>query len=142
MVTSRYIHASWPWGTTQNRRPIARSDEGGKVLKNPTPEGGKGFEKPQSRGGKGFEKIVKQGSLRFENRHPFRSKPNESLPKRSVRRSKFIVTLVPVSWRKSIKNAIHEAKLISYLKTTGLRLGLLLNFHEPTLKQGLKRIVF
>jgi GxxExxY protein len=37
---------------------------------------------------------------------------------------------------------IHEAKLISYLKTTGLRLGLLLNFHEPTLKQGLKRIVF
>ena len=39
-------------------------------------------------------------------------------------------------------HAIHEAKLISYLKTTGLRLGLLLNFHEPTLKQGLKRIVF
>ena len=38
-------------------------------------------------------------------------------------------------------HAIHEAKLISYLKTTGLRLGLLLNFHEPTLKQGLKRIV-
>jgi GxxExxY protein len=39
-------------------------------------------------------------------------------------------------------HVIHEAKLISYLKTTGLRLGLLLNFHEPTLKQGLKRIVF
>jgi len=39
-------------------------------------------------------------------------------------------------------HAIHEAKLMSYLKTTGLRLGLLLNFHEPTLKQGLKRLVF
>lgn len=38
-------------------------------------------------------------------------------------------------------HVIHEARLISYLKTTGLRLGLLLNFHEPTLKQGLKRVV-
>ncbi len=38
-------------------------------------------------------------------------------------------------------HAIHEAKLLSYLKTTGLRVGLLLNFHEPTLKQGLKRVV-
>jgi GxxExxY protein len=38
-------------------------------------------------------------------------------------------------------HVIHEAKLLSYLKTTGFRVGLLLNFHEPTLKQGLKRIV-
>jgi len=36
---------------------------------------------------------------------------------------------------------VHEAKVISYLRTTGLRLGLLLNFHGPTLKEGLKRIV-
>jgi GxxExxY protein len=36
---------------------------------------------------------------------------------------------------------VHEAKLISYLRTTGLRLGLLLNFHERTLKAGLKRVV-
>jgi GxxExxY protein len=42
----------------------------------------------------------------------------------------------------STVHAIHEAKVISYLKTTGLRLGLLLNFHEVTLKQGLKRIVY
>jgi len=38
-------------------------------------------------------------------------------------------------------NPIHEAKVISYLKTTGLRLGYLLNFHHATMKQGIKRIV-
>jgi GxxExxY protein len=36
---------------------------------------------------------------------------------------------------------IHEAKLMSYLRSTGLRLGLILNFHERTLKQGIKRVI-
>jgi len=36
---------------------------------------------------------------------------------------------------------IHQAQLISYLKTTGLRLGLLVNFKVPVLKDGIKRIV-
>jgi GxxExxY protein len=36
---------------------------------------------------------------------------------------------------------IHRAQLISYLKTTGLRGGLLINFHVPVLRHGLKRIV-
>jgi GxxExxY protein len=36
---------------------------------------------------------------------------------------------------------IHDAQLLSYLKLTNLRLGLLINFHVPLLKQGFKRIV-
>ncbi len=36
---------------------------------------------------------------------------------------------------------IHEAQLISYLKATGLRLGLLINFRVPVLKDGIRRIV-
>jgi len=36
---------------------------------------------------------------------------------------------------------IHEAQLLSYLKATNLRLGLLINFHVPVLKDGLKRLV-
>lgn len=36
---------------------------------------------------------------------------------------------------------IHEAQLLTYLKLTGLTLGLLLNFNVPVFKDGLKRIV-
>jgi len=36
---------------------------------------------------------------------------------------------------------VHVAQLISYLKTTGLRGGLLINFRVPLLVKGLKRVV-
>ena len=36
---------------------------------------------------------------------------------------------------------VHQSQLISYLKTTGLRGGLLINFRVPVLKVGLKRVV-
>jgi GxxExxY protein len=36
---------------------------------------------------------------------------------------------------------IHEAQLLSYLKSTDLRLGFILNFNVRLLKQGIKRMV-
>ncbi len=36
---------------------------------------------------------------------------------------------------------IHEAQLLSYLKLSGCKLGLLINFHVLQLKDGIKRIV-
>ena len=36
---------------------------------------------------------------------------------------------------------VHHAQVISYLKATGLILGLLINFNVPILKDGIKRIV-
>jgi GxxExxY protein len=36
---------------------------------------------------------------------------------------------------------IHQAQLLSYLKLGGWRLGLLINFHVPLLRDGIKRVV-
>jgi GxxExxY protein len=36
---------------------------------------------------------------------------------------------------------IHEAQLLSYLRLSHKKVGLLMNFHVPVLKNGLKRIV-
>lgn len=36
---------------------------------------------------------------------------------------------------------VHRAQLISYLRTLGLRGGLLINFHVAVLRAGLKRVV-
>ena len=36
---------------------------------------------------------------------------------------------------------IHEAQLLTYLKLSGLRVGLLMNFNTVLLKDGLKRLV-
>ncbi len=37
---------------------------------------------------------------------------------------------------------LHKAQVISYLKATGNILGLLVNFHVPVLKDGLKRVIY
>lgn len=37
--------------------------------------------------------------------------------------------------------AIHEAQVLSYLKLSGIRLGLLMNFHSQLLKDGIRRLV-
>lgn len=37
--------------------------------------------------------------------------------------------------------AVHDAQLLTYLRHTGIRLGLLFNFNAVVLKDGMKRIV-
>ena len=36
---------------------------------------------------------------------------------------------------------VHDAQILTYLKLSGLRVGLLLNFNAPVLKDGIKRLV-
>jgi len=36
---------------------------------------------------------------------------------------------------------VHEAQLLTYLRFSGITTGLILNFHAPVLKEGIKRLV-
>ncbi len=36
---------------------------------------------------------------------------------------------------------IHEAQLLTYLRLTGIRIGLLINFNVPVLRDGIRRLV-
>jgi GxxExxY protein len=36
---------------------------------------------------------------------------------------------------------IHEAQILTYLKLTGLKVGLLINFNVPVLRDGVKRLI-
>ena len=36
---------------------------------------------------------------------------------------------------------LHEAQLLTYLRLSGRRLGLLINFNTPLIKQGIRRII-
>jgi GxxExxY protein len=36
---------------------------------------------------------------------------------------------------------VHEAQLLSYLKLSDRRLGMLINFHVPVIRNGIKRVV-
>jgi GxxExxY protein len=36
---------------------------------------------------------------------------------------------------------VHEAQLLTYLKLSGMKLGLLLNFNVPLLRDGIRRMV-
>ena len=38
--------------------------------------------------------------------------------------------------------ALHEQQLLSYLKVTGLRVGLLINFNVEVLTRGVRRVVY
>jgi GxxExxY protein len=55
----------------------------------------------------------------------------------------FLVEHCAIVEIKAVENLlpIHTAQLLSYLKLSGLHVGLLINFNVPHLRQGLRRIV-
>jgi GxxExxY protein len=56
-------------------------------------------------------------------------------------RADFIVDDLVVVELKAVKKLlpVHEAQLLTYLKLTGKKVGLLINFNVPVLKQGIRR---
>ena len=49
------------------------------------------------------------------------------------------VVIVEIKALKALE-PVHTAQLLTYLRLTGLSSGLLLNFNEVTLKQGIQRV--
>jgi GxxExxY protein len=100
--------------------------------------------------GPGFLESVYEGALAIEfalRDIPFeRQKPIVLLYKDEPvgdSRLDFLVGQELVVELKAIEvvHQIHPAKVINYLKMTGLDLGLIINFHVEQLKDGIKRIV-
>jgi GxxExxY protein len=100
--------------------------------------------------GPGFLESVYEEALAIEftlRGIPFeRQKPIELIYKDKPvgdSRLDFLVGQMLVVELKAIEivHPIHAAKVISYLKMTGLDLGLIINFHVEQLKDGIKRIV-
>ena len=56
----------------------------------------------------------------------------------------FVVARKVVLELKSVEAilGVHEAQLLTYLTLSGLRVGLLINFNVPVLKEGIRRLVF
>jgi GxxExxY protein len=61
----------------------------------------------------------------------------------AVQRIDLIVESAVIVELKAVETltAIHQAQLMSYMRASAIRAGLLMNFGGTTLKQGLKRIV-
>jgi len=80
-------------------------------------------------------------NLPFERQHPIGVAYKNVVVGQS--RLDFLVGLRLVVEIKAVEHLlpVHRAQVISYLKATNCRLGLLINFHEETLARGVKRIV-
>ena len=79
--------------------------------------------------------------LSYDSQRPVRVKYRD-VEIRGQRVDLIVEKLVVVELKSVVRlDEIHRAQLISYLRTTGLRGGLLINFRVPVLRSGLKRVV-
>jgi len=101
--------------------------------------------------GPGFLETVYQAALAYElKKDNIKFEKEKNLPAAYENiiidigfRCDFLIENSIIVECKSVKviTQIHEARLLNYLKITGLQLGLLINFNTMNLINGLKRIV-
>ena len=84
---------------------------------------------------------LNRAGLSYQSEHPVSVKYREiEIPGQRV--DLIVENLIVVELKAVARfDDIHRAQLISYLRTMGLRGGLLINFHVEVLRSGLKRIV-
>jgi GxxExxY protein len=88
-----------------------------------------------------FRLDLDSRQLRFESEKPILVRYKDwTIPGQKVDLIVEDVVLVEIKVVPRLR-PIHRVQVISYLKTTGLRVGLLMNFNAVVLKQGLQRVV-
>ena len=101
--------------------------------------------------GPGLLEVVYETALIYEMRKQNLSVKNQSLipieydgqPLNAGLRCDMVVENAVIIELKAVEKMIplYEAQLLTYLKLSGIRLGYLINFNVPHLKNGIKRIV-
>ena len=67
---------------------------------------------------------------------------NRSAPKARSGVVRVCLSAVPVELKAvDVVLPVHSAQILTYMRITGLRKGLLFNFNVPVLKQGIKSFV-
>ena len=102
--------------------------------------------------GPGLLESAYEGCLCYELTHhgvPFERQVPLAIQYKNVRldcgyRLDIVVERSLILEIKSIEQLLrlHEAQLLTYLKLSGIRTGLLLNFNVMLMKEGIKRLVF
>jgi GxxExxY protein len=88
-----------------------------------------------------FQLELDSRALRFECEKPIQVRYKDwEIPGQKVDLIVEEIVLVEIKAVPRLR-PIHRVQLISYLKTTGLRIGLLMNFNVGILKEGLQRVV-
>jgi len=88
-----------------------------------------------------YYELTKQG-LKVERQRPIPVFWNEIKMELGFRADLIIEDKVIVEIKSVEQIAeVHPKQLLTYLKSTGFKLGLLINFNEPLIKTGITRIV-
>jgi GxxExxY protein len=84
---------------------------------------------------------LEERNLAFERERPV-TVSYRGVPIPGQRVDLIVESLIVVELKSVVRlDDVHRAQVISYLRTTGLKGGLLINFRERVLKDGLRRIV-
>ena len=84
--------------------------------------------------------LVKRG-LKVEREHPVPVQYDGERFDFGYRIDLLVEGVVVVEVKAAKPNPLYEAQLLSYLRLSGLHLGLLLNFHLVSMKDGVKRMI-
>jgi GxxExxY protein len=89
-----------------------------------------------------FALELRQSAIRFQRQFPL-AVTYKGLALDCGYRLDFVIEEYLVVELKSVERLlpIHEAQLLTYLKLSGMRIGLLMNFNTRLLKDGIKRLV-